>query len=183
MSNLINLLGDPSQFDNFCRNFHWSFPWWVNYLKLIGFIILIWWSILLIALIFKIREDLPPEEKLEKWRKLLAKKQYSDKISYLWQDAEEKLSSDNNIDWQIALNEITKVFKEILGKMRLPGNGIESKIASLINFQFFQVDDLLAAYQFSIKLPFDSSLDKSEYEKIKQAVENYRLFFHWLELV
>lgn len=179
-----NLFGNFDQFTKFCYNFHWSaFPSWVNYLKLIGFVVLVWWSILLMAVIEKRIEDVPNADKLEKWQKVLAKKKYPDKISQLWSEIESRMSSQKSFDWQMALSEATQEFLEIFRRIKLPEKNVEEKIVTLNQFDFPQANDLLKSYQFSVELLSNPVSEEVDKEKIQKAIGNYRLFFEWLGLV
>ena len=174
---------DLKNFEYLASNFHYPpFPHWVNYLKFAAFILLTWWLVLLVALILRARDNIPPWEKLEKWQSDLSRKRYPDKVSRLWREVEDRLSSKNEFDWQVALNKINQEFLEVLKKLKLPGKNIEEKILHLDYFHFSKTQDLLKSYQFLIKL----SLYPKKEIKLKEAkkiVNGYYNFFHWLLLI
>ncbi|HRY82355.1 MAG TPA: hypothetical protein P5232_01440 [Candidatus Moranbacteria bacterium] len=116
--------------------------------------------------------DVPPE--------LLTKK---GKLRKKWNKVREKMNSDREADWKVAIIEADNVIDDLLERMKYSGKNMGERLAGINPGQIENIEELKKAHEIRNRIIHeeDFKLEKKQAEEVLEYFENFLKYFEVLK--
>jgi len=148
-------------------------------------IISVFFSILLIfsifLLLFKIRKNIE-ESLLMVAKSIVAPGLPKKELDKKWQSILNKLETDNESDYKLAVIEADKIFDDLLIRIGYKGEDMGERLKQITMAQLANIDDLWKAHKVRNRIAHETNFKLTQ-EQAKRAIEIYQRAMEDLEVL